>query len=104
MRREQGHRRNVPGRKAVILALVAGLNLTGAGAALAVDVQPFHNQATAATIHHGAPAAPAGNTQPVPGSPYASSGKQSPEPHTEVEIRIREGEGRMTRRTDGSSL
>ncbi|WP_019482581.1 hypothetical protein [Arthrobacter sp. TB 23] len=103
MRREPEHRRSTWGRKALVLTLVAGLNLTGAGAALAADFQPGH-QASASIIHQSAPAAPAGNTQPAQGIPHASAGNQIPEPHTEVENRIREGEGRATRRTDESTL
>ncbi|MHA7295119.1 hypothetical protein [Arthrobacter sp. HLT1-21] len=104
MRREPEHRRNAWGKRALVLALVAGLNLNGAGAALAADFPPGPYQASASTVHHSAPAAPAGNTQPESGTPHAAVGNQPQEPHTEVDNRIREGEGRAARRTDESTL
>ncbi|MHA7277765.1 hypothetical protein ACX80O_14770 [Arthrobacter sp. Hz1] len=104
MRREPEHPRTAWGKRALVLALVAGLNLTGAGAALAADFQPGQTQASASTVHHSVPAAPAGKTQPAAGSPQVSVGNQPQEPHTEVDNRIREGEGRATRRTDESTL
>lgn len=106
MRRTQETRKNPPGRKALILALVLGLNLTGAGAALAVDIQPGHHQ-TQSSITQIQPAtsgAPAGAVSPAAGAPYDAASAQSQEPHTEVENRIREGEGRSTRHIHESTL
>lgn len=106
MRRTQETRRTPPGRKTLILALILGLNLTGAGAALAGDFQPGHNQTQSSTAQsqHTTPGAPAGAVLPAAGAPHDAASAQSQETHTEVENRIREGEGRSTRHIHESTL
>ncbi|SDI89293.1 hypothetical protein SAMN04488693_13111 [Arthrobacter subterraneus] len=106
MRRTQETRKTPAGRKTLILALVVGLNLAGAGAALAGDFQPGHHQIQSSTAQNqpAISGAPAGAVSPVVGAPSDAASAQSQEPHTEVENRIREGEGRSTRHIHDSTL